>query len=149
MSLSMSLPSFLCPLLRVTARSHPLCLLRGMIVPRFPSHLPPFHLLSTFSQWMLNGSSTQRHYNLIAKISQYLASSIRLLEIECKYTTIFSYFQIFPLHFVNKMPFLRCFPAILCRFHAKMPIFFRFLSIFLHISFFFSTFAAKSCKDTI
>ena len=98
------------------------------------------------AQWVLNGSSTQRHYNLIAKISQYLASSIRLLEIDCKYTPIFSYFQIFPLRFVNKMPFLRCFPAILCRFHAKMPIFFRFLSIFLHISFFLVTLQPKVAK---
>lgn len=76
------------------------------------------------AQWVLNGSSTQRHYTLIARISQDLASSIRHLEIDCKDTKTFLYMQISALRFLIKMPFLRCFPAILCRFHAKMPIFF-------------------------
>ena len=75
--------------------------------------LSPVHLLSTLFQWMLNGcwmgaqwvlngSSTQHHYILIARNSQDLASSIRHLEIECKDSNFFWYMQVFCLRFCHK-----------------------------------------------
>ena len=103
------------PLLRTNVRRK-ILLFRRLVIGVLYTPLSTFfpacsNGCSMDAQWVLNGSSTQRHYNLIARISQYLASSKHLLEIDCKYTTKNSYFQISALHFVNKMKFLRFFLA--------------------------------------